>query len=137
VTTTRPATTNRLAILFGTIQTNVKFMDTAPHPNRRPAGNGLGIHVGAVIVFTVVAIACALYTMVVTMPPINTLMFAVLGLGTGACAVKIMGSVSPPPVPPPPITVTDIPTDASDDLLAIVSLMRVVTERRTLATGRH
>jgi|SRR4026207_2317312 hypothetical protein len=112
-------------------------MSTTPQSNRRPEGNGLAIHVGAVIAFTVVAIVCALYTMVVTLPPTNTLVFAVLGLGAGACAVKIMESLPHPTVPPPPIAVTDIRTDASDDLLAIVSLMRVVTERRSLATRRH
>jgi len=102
-------------------------MSTTPQSNRRPAGNGLVIHVGAVIAFTVVAIVCALYTMVVTLSSINTLMFAVLGLGSGACAVKMMESVpAKPPVPPPPLAVTDNRTHAPDDLLAIVSLVRVV-----------
>jgi GAF domain-containing protein len=129
-------------------------MRTTPQSNRRPAGNGLVIHVGAVIAFTVIAIVCALYTMVVTLPPINTLVFAVLGLGAGACAVKTMESVphqeelskighaiAKPPVPPPPIAVTDIRTDAPDDLLAIVSLVRVVDgeakfgDAATLATA--
>jgi putative nucleotidyltransferase with HDIG domain len=66
-------------------------MSTAPHPNRRPAGNGLDIHVGAVIVFGFAAIAFAIYSMVVTPPPMNTLVFAALGLLAGVCAVKIPG----------------------------------------------
>jgi len=66
-------------------------MSTAPHPNRRPAGNGLDIHVGAVIAFGFAAIAFAIYSMVVTPPPMNTLVFAVLGLLAGICAVKIPG----------------------------------------------
>ena len=66
-------------------------MGTAPHPNRRPAGNGLDIHVGVVIVFGSVAIALAIYSMVMTPPPMNTLVFAGLGLVAGACAVKIPG----------------------------------------------
>jgi GAF domain-containing protein len=118
-------------------------MSTAPQPNRRPAGNGLVIHVGAVIAFAVVAIVCALYTMVVTLPPGTTLVFAVLGLGAGACAVKIMESmphqetlskighaIAKPPVPPPPVAVTEI-RHAPDDLLAIVSLVRFVDGEAT------
>ncbi len=66
-------------------------MNPAPQPNRRPAGNGLDIHVGAVIVFGFAAIAFAIYTMVVSPPPMNTLVFAGLGLVAGACAVKIPG----------------------------------------------
>src|SRR6185436_8972645 len=48
-------------------------------------------HVGAVILFGFGAIALAIYTMVVTPPPLNTLVFAGLGLIAGACAVKIPG----------------------------------------------
>ena len=114
-------------------------MSTTWQCNRRPAGNGLGIHAGAVIAFTVVGIVCALYAVVVTLPPINTLVFAVLGLGAGGCAVKIMESVpqqeelsrigyaiAKPPVPPAPLAVTNVRTDAPDNLLAIVRLVRVV-----------
>ena len=66
-------------------------MSTTPHLNRRPAGNGLDIHVGAVIVLGFVGIVYAIYSMVVTPPPVNTLVFAALGLVAGACAVKIPG----------------------------------------------
>jgi putative nucleotidyltransferase with HDIG domain len=66
-------------------------MSTTPQPTRRPAGNGLDIHVGAVIAFGFVAIAFAVYTMVMTPPPMNTLVFAGLGLLAGVCAVKIPG----------------------------------------------
>jgi hypothetical protein len=114
-------------------------MSTTPQSHRRPAGNGLDMHVGAVIAFAAVAIVCALYTMVVTLSAINTLVFAVFGLVAGACAVTIMESVPhqeavsklghPPaklPVPSPPVAGTRIRTDAPDDLLAIVSLVRFV-----------
>src|SRR4029079_15763930 len=66
-------------------------MSTAPQATRRPAGNGLDIHVGAVIVSGIVGIVYAIYTMLVTPPPMNTLVFAALGLVAGACAVKIPG----------------------------------------------
>ncbi len=59
--------------------------------SRRPGITALDIHVGAVIVFGFGAIALAVYTMVVTPPPLNTLVFAGLGLIAGACAVKIPG----------------------------------------------
>src|SRR5262245_56704146 len=68
-----------------------KFMSTAPQPDRRPAGNGLDLHVAAVIVSGLVGIVYAIYTMLVTPPPMNTLVFAALGLVAGACAVKIPG----------------------------------------------
>src|SRR6185503_13066172 len=58
---------------------------------RRPGITALDIHVGAVILFGFGAIALAIYTMVVTPPPLNTLVFAALGLIAGACAVKIPG----------------------------------------------
>jgi len=58
---------------------------------RRPGITALDIHVGAVILFGFGAIALAIYTMVVTPPPLNTLVFAGLGLIAGACAVKIPG----------------------------------------------
>src|SRR5215510_14928585 len=66
-------------------------MDTAPQPNRRPAVNGLDMHVGAVIVFGFAGIVYAIYTMFVTPPPMNTLVFAALGVVAGLCAVKIPG----------------------------------------------
>lgn len=66
-------------------------MGTAPHPNRRPAGNGLDIHVGAVIISGFAAILYAIYSIAVTPPPIDTLVFAGLGLIAGVCAVKIPG----------------------------------------------
>ena len=66
-------------------------MSTAPQAIRRPAGSGLDIHVGAVIVSGLVGIVYAIYTMLVTPPPMNTLVFAALGLVAGACAVKIPG----------------------------------------------
>ena len=66
-------------------------MGTAPHPDRRPARNGLDIHVGAVIVSGFLAIAYAVYSMVVTPPSASTLVFAALGLVAGVCAVKIPG----------------------------------------------
>src|SRR6185503_9673133 len=58
---------------------------------RRPGITALDIHVGAVILFGFGAIALAIYTMVVTPPSLNTLVFAGLGLIAGACAVKIPG----------------------------------------------
>ena len=61
------------------------------HSSRRPGITALDIHVGAVIVFGFGAIALALYSMIVTPPPLNTLVFAGLGLIAGACAVKIPG----------------------------------------------
>jgi len=125
--------------LFGSVQTNVKFMSTTPQSNRRPADNGLDRHVGAVIAFAVVAIVCTLYTMVVTLSAINTLVFALLGLVAGACAVTMMESVphqealskishaiATPPVPPAPVAGTHIRRDAPNDLLAIVRLVRIV-----------
>ena len=66
-------------------------MYTAPQSTRRPAVTGLDIHVGAVIVSGVIAISWAIYSMVTTPPPVNTLVFAALGLVAGACAVKIPG----------------------------------------------
>jgi len=66
-------------------------MGRAPHPDRRPAGNGLDIHVGAVIVSGFLAIAYAIYSMVVAPPPTSSLVFAALGLVAGVCAVKIPG----------------------------------------------
>src|SRR5882672_6531263 len=57
----------------------------------RPAITALDIHVGAVIVFGFAAIAAACYSMVVTPPPLSTLVFAALGLVAGICAVKIPG----------------------------------------------
>jgi putative nucleotidyltransferase with HDIG domain len=66
-------------------------MGRPPQSNRRPVGNGLDIHVGAVIVFGFVAIVWAVFSMVVTPPPTNTLVLAALGLVAGACAVKIPG----------------------------------------------
>jgi len=66
-------------------------MDTAPQPNRRPAVNGLDIHVWAVIVLGFAGIVDAIYTMFVTPPPMNTLVFAALGVVAGLCAVKIPG----------------------------------------------
>ena len=66
-------------------------MSTAPQAARRPAGNGLDVHVGAVIVSGLVGIVYAIYTMLVTPPPMNTLVFAALGLVAGVCAVKIPG----------------------------------------------
>ena len=66
-------------------------MSTAPQATRRPAGSGLDIHVGAVIGSGLVGIVYAIYTMLVTPPPMNTLVFAALGLVAGVCAVKIPG----------------------------------------------
>ncbi|HEY3161232.1 MAG TPA: hypothetical protein VGJ78_19840, partial [Vicinamibacterales bacterium] len=43
------------------------------------------------IVFGFGSIGLALYSMIVTPPPLNTLVFAGLGLIAGACAVKIPG----------------------------------------------
>ena len=116
-------------------------MSTTPQSHRRPAGNGLDMHVGAVIAFAAVAIVCALYTMVVTLSALNTLVFAVFGLVAGACAVTVMESVphrealsktghpvAKPPVPSPPVAGTRIRTDAPDDLLAIVRMVRFVDE---------
>ena len=127
--------------LFGSVQTNVKFMSTTQQSHRRPAGNGLDMHVGAVIAFAAVAIVCALYTVVVTLSAISTLVFAVLGLVAGACAVTLMQPVphqeavskighpvAHPPVPASPVAGTRIRTDAPDDLLAIVRMVRFVDE---------
>jgi hypothetical protein len=125
-------------------------MSTTPQYHRRPAGNGLDMHVGAVIALAVVAIACALYAMVATLSAINTLVFAVLGLVAGACAVRVMASVphqealsighaiAKPLVPPRPVVGTHIRTDAPDDLLAIVRLVRIVDGETTFsdATSR-
>ena len=61
------------------------------HSSRRPGITALDIHVGAVIFFGFGAIALALYSMIVTPPPLSTLVFAGLGLVAGACAVKIPG----------------------------------------------
>jgi len=61
------------------------------HSSRRPAITALDIHVGAVICFGFAAIAAAVYAMVVAPPPVNTLVFAGLGLVAGLCAVKIPG----------------------------------------------
>src|SRR2546426_9412615 len=58
---------------------------------RRPGITALDVHVGAVITLGFGAIALALYSMIVTPPPLNTLVFAGLGLIAGACAVKIPG----------------------------------------------
>jgi putative nucleotidyltransferase with HDIG domain len=58
---------------------------------RRPGITALDIHVGAVIAFGFGAVALAFYSMIVTPPPLNTLVFAGLGLIAGACAVKIPG----------------------------------------------
>jgi Flp pilus assembly protein TadB len=68
-------------------------MSTTQQSHRRPADNGLDVHVGAVIAFAAVAIVCALYTVVVTLSAINTLVFAVLGLVAGASAVTLMQPV--------------------------------------------
>jgi len=132
--------------LFGSVQTNVKFMSTTPQSHRRPADNGLDRHVGAVIAFAVVAIACTLYTMVVTLSAINTLVFALLGLVAGACAVTMMESgphqealstishaMTRPPVPPPSVAGTHIRRDVPNDLLAIVRLVRIVDGEATSA----
>ena len=64
-------------------------MSTPPQP--RPALSGLDIHVGAVIVLGVAALAISIHAMVTTPPPMNALLFAVLGLIAGASAVKIPG----------------------------------------------
>jgi putative nucleotidyltransferase with HDIG domain len=61
------------------------------HSTRRPGITALDIHVGAVILFGFGAIALALYSMIVTPPPLSTLVFAGLGLVAGAAAVKIPG----------------------------------------------
>ena len=61
------------------------------HSTRRPAITALDIHVGAVICFGFAAIAAAVYAMVMAPPPLNTLVFAGLGLVAGLCAVKIPG----------------------------------------------
>ncbi len=61
------------------------------HSSRRPGITALDIHVGAVIFFGFGAIALALYSMIVTPPPLSTLVFAGLGLVAGAAAVKIPG----------------------------------------------
>src|SRR5258705_1837983 len=66
-------------------------MPVTPARFRRPAITALDIHVGAVIVFGFAALAAAIYSMVVTPPPLSTLVFAALGVVAGACAVKIPG----------------------------------------------
>ena len=66
-------------------------MAAAPGSARRPAISGLDVHVGAVIVSGFIGIVLAVSAMVTTPPPLNTLVFAALGLVAGACAVKIPG----------------------------------------------
>jgi putative nucleotidyltransferase with HDIG domain len=66
-------------------------MPVTPARFRRPAITALDIHVGAVIVLGFAAIVAALYSMVMTPPPLSTLVFAALGVVAGACAVKIPG----------------------------------------------
>jgi putative nucleotidyltransferase with HDIG domain len=66
-------------------------MSTSSVAVRRPAIRGLDIHVGAVIVFGMVALAFSLHAAVTEPPPLNALLFAGLGLVAGACAVKIPG----------------------------------------------
>jgi putative nucleotidyltransferase with HDIG domain len=66
-------------------------MFTGSISTRRPAVNGLDIHVGAVIVFGTAAIATSLHAMTTAPLPLNALLFAALGLVAGACAVKIPG----------------------------------------------
>jgi len=66
-------------------------MSQPPQPPRRPAPNGLDIHVGAVILFGVAAIATSVHAMATSPPALNALLFAAFGLVAGACAVKIPG----------------------------------------------
>jgi len=66
-------------------------MSALVQPIRRPAITALDIHVGAVIVFGLGAIAAAMYTLVATPPAPHELVFAGLGLCAGLCAVKIPG----------------------------------------------
>jgi hypothetical protein len=66
-------------------------MSTSPDSIRRPAIRGLDIHVGAVIVLGMIAIATSLHAIITNPPPLNALLFAALGLVAGACAVKIPG----------------------------------------------
>src|ERR1041384_8242286 len=66
-------------------------MNTPSVTVRRPAIRGLDIHVGAVIVLGMIAIAFSLHAIVTEPPPLNALLFAGLGLVAGACAVKIPG----------------------------------------------
>ena len=61
------------------------------HAFRRPAITALDMYVGAVIGVGFAAIAAAAYAIVATPPPLNTLVFAALGLLAGMCAVKIPG----------------------------------------------
>ena len=65
-------------------------MSSAPQA-RRPAPNGLDIHVGAVIVVGAVTIVTSLYALVTSPPPGEWLIFTALGLIAGSCAVKIPG----------------------------------------------
>ena len=58
---------------------------------RRPAITALDVHVGAVIVFGLAAIAAAVYTLISAPPAPNDLVFAGLGLIAGLCAVRIPG----------------------------------------------
>src|SRR5205814_8383058 len=64
---------------------------SSPLSTRRPAMRGLDIHVGAVIVLGMIAIASSLHAIITNPPPLNALLFAVLGLVAGACAIKIPG----------------------------------------------
>jgi putative nucleotidyltransferase with HDIG domain len=66
-------------------------MSTSPRPSRRPALNGLDIHVGAVIVLGIITLATSIHSMAITPPPLNALLFAAFGLVAGASAVKIPG----------------------------------------------
>ncbi len=66
-------------------------MNSSPLSTRRPAIRGLDIHVGAVIVLGMIAIATSLHAIITNPPPLNALLFAALGLVAGACAVKIPG----------------------------------------------
>jgi putative nucleotidyltransferase with HDIG domain len=66
-------------------------MASFAHPLRRPAITALDVHVGAVIVFGVAAVAAAVYTLVSAPPALNDLVFAGLGLVAGLCAVRIPG----------------------------------------------
>ena len=66
-------------------------MSSSPLSTRRPAIRGLDIHVGAVIVLGMIAIASSLHAIITNPPPLNALLFAALGLVAGACAVKIPG----------------------------------------------
>jgi putative nucleotidyltransferase with HDIG domain len=66
-------------------------MSTPLQPLRRPALSALDIHVGAVIVLGVVALASSIHAMATTPPPLSALLFAAFGLIAGASAVKIPG----------------------------------------------